>query len=312
MIAGEGMKITEMSARKKSLGDHIFRHFHDDKTPAVNSGEIDFIYQDRSAFQPPLHTHHHYEVLYLHSGSCSYLVGGEIYRLAAGDVLLMNGLTLHRPKAEEGSEYVRSVIHFDHEGIRPFLQTSHSLNVLRPFQEFHHYRLSLCGHDREEVESILAKMSFYFKQQDMVNYNRFRLSLVDLLYFIFTKFENAPAHKGVPSHKEKTVQNIISYLEQNYMHDITLETLQADMHMNKFYLSKLFKEITGTTIFYFLYRHRIKEARKMFMMDQSLSVTEVCYRVGFKHLSHFSRVFKQEVGMSPEAFKKSTANKAVP
>ncbi|RAS75103.1 helix-turn-helix domain-containing protein [Priestia endophytica] len=35
-----------------------------------------------------------------------------------------------------------------------------------------------------------------------------------------------------------------------------------------------------------------------------ISVTEVCFKVGFKHLSHCSRLFKQHVGISPKRFKK--------
>jgi AraC-like DNA-binding protein len=42
----------------------------------------------------------------------------------------------------------------------------------------------------------------------------------------------------------------------------------------------------------------------MFLQDKGISVTTVSYKVGFKHLSHFSRIFKQHVGISPEAFKK--------
>jgi AraC-like DNA-binding protein len=54
----------------------------------------------------------------------------------------------------------------------------------------------------------------------------------------------------------------------------------------------------------FLYEYRINEAKKMFLQDKDISVTTVSYKVGFKHLSHFSRIFKQHVGISPEAFKK--------
>ncbi|RAS83649.1 AraC family transcriptional regulator [Priestia endophytica] len=270
-----------------------------------NPYEIDFIYKDRSSNELSLHTHHRYEVFYFHSGKCNYLVGSNIYMLNPGDILLMNGMTLHSPKVEPENEYVRSVVHFEHEGIKPFLQSLHSLNVLRPFQEFNNYRLSVRGRDKEEVESALEKMSIYFNQKDMINYNRFRLSFLDLLYFIFEKFEHSiSVETEAPNHKERNVQRIITFLENNYTNDITLETLQSHMHMNKFYLSKLFKEITGTTIFNFLYEYRINEAKTMFFIDKSISVTEVCYQVGFKHLSHFSRLFKQQVGISPDTFKK--------
>jgi AraC-like DNA-binding protein len=270
-----------------------------------NPLEIDFIYKDRRANKPPFHTHHRYEVFYFHSGKCTYLIGSNIYMLNPGDIILMNGMTLHCPKIDPDNEYVRSVIHFEHEGIKPFLQPLHSLNILIPFREFNNFRLSLRGHHKDEVESILEKMAKYYNQQDIISYNRFRLSFVELLYFIFEQFQRSITCKTeFPNHKETIVQRIISFLEENYMKDISMETLQSHMHMNKFYLSKIFKQVTGTTIFDFLFQHRINEAKKMFLVNQHISVTEVCYAVGFKHLAHFSRLFKQKVGISPEQFKK--------
>ncbi|WP_342048059.1 AraC family transcriptional regulator [Bacillus sp. OTU530] len=267
--------------------------------------EIDFIYKDQGTNKPSLHTHHRYEVFYFHSGRCNYLIGSNIYVLKPGDMLLMNGMTLHSPKVDPNDQYVRSVVHFEHEGIKPFLQSLHSLNILKPFQEFNNYRISLQGSAKEEVEHILEKMAHYFDQKDTINYNRFRLRFIDLLYFIFEQFQFSTTEKTeVPSNKETSVQRIITYLEQNYTEDITLETLQSYIHINKFYLSKLFKQITGTTIMNFLYEYRINEAKKMFLVDKDISVTNVCYKVGFKHLSHFSRLFKQHVGISPETFKK--------
>jgi hypothetical protein len=138
-----------------------------------NPYEIDFIYKDQRVNKLPLHTHHRYEVFYFHSGKCTYLIGSNIYMLNPGDIILMNGMTLHCPKCDPDNEYVRSVIHFEHEGIKPFLQSLHSLNVLKPFQEYNNYRLSLRGPEKEEAESILEKMAKCFNQQDIISYNRF-------------------------------------------------------------------------------------------------------------------------------------------
>ncbi|WP_240420804.1 helix-turn-helix domain-containing protein [Paenibacillus periandrae] len=49
---------------------------------------------------------------------------------------------------------------------------------------------------------------------------------------------------------------------------------------------------------------RINQARIEFVLDPNVSVTDVCFRVGFKHLAHFSRVFKELVGVTPVQYKK--------
>lgn len=58
------------------------------------------------------HSHDQYEIYYFHEGKCNYLIGDRIYVLEPGDLILMDGMTLHCPKIEKGAKYVRSFIHF--------------------------------------------------------------------------------------------------------------------------------------------------------------------------------------------------------
>jgi len=270
-----------------------------------NPYEIDFIYMDRDRKKPALHTHHRYELFYFHRGRCNYLVGNHIYDLEPGDILLMNGMTLHSPRIDPNFEYVRSVVHFDHESIKPFLQSFHSLNILKPFQEFSHCRLSLQGNKKEEVEQILSRMAQFFERKDRIHYNRFRLHFIDLLYFVYEHYHSVQSEQmEMQDNKENIVQQIITYIEKSYSKDISLDMLETDLYMNKHYLSKLFKQITGKTIMSYLYEYRIKEAQKMFLLNKNMSVTTVCNEVGFKHLSHFSRLFKQYTRMSPDTFRR--------
>ncbi len=109
--------------------------------------------------------------------------------------------------------------------------------------------------------------------------------------------------------KEKNVQNILSYIEDHFADDVNLEKLENEIHLDKHYMSHIFKEVTGTTIFTHLYTRRINQAQLLFLIEEEESVTNVCYRVGFKHLSHFSRVFKKFVGMPPEVFRQTMQKK---
>lgn len=277
------------------------------KKELLNEHEIDFVHEDRRDYKPSLHTHQRYEVFYLHSGTITFLIGSNVYILQPGDILLTNGMTLHRPKVTPGKRYVRSVIHFEQEAIKPFLQMLHSENILLPFEEENHFRISLSDPNKAEMESLLKRMASY-KRDNLIGYNRFKLSFVDLLYFVLELYQlvkETNSEKNVSNQQEENVQQVISYLDKNYMEEITMEVLQAELHINKSYLSKLFKKVTGTTIFNYLYELRIKKAKMLFLMDKEITVTEVAFQVGFKHLSHFSRLFKQHTGVSPEMFKKT-------
>jgi len=107
------------------------------------------------------------------------------------------------------------------------------------------------------------------------------------------------------SERERSVRKIVSFIEHRYAEDITLDQLEKQVYLSKQYLSKIFREATGMTIFDYLQRRRINYAKLLFSLDPASSVTDVCYDVGFKNLSHFSRLFKEQEGVSPEQFKKA-------
>src|SRR5690625_8015306 len=67
------------------------------------------------------HSHPEYEIYFFHSGTCRYLIHNQIYDLEPGDIILMDGLTLHKPNVYLPKEYIRSVLHFSPQLIQKVL-----------------------------------------------------------------------------------------------------------------------------------------------------------------------------------------------
>lgn len=66
-------------------------------------------------------------------------------------------------------------------------------------------------------------------------------------------------------------------------------------------LKRLFKQIFGYSIFNYYQQFRIKEAARLLKEDK-LSVSDVGYQLGFTNLSHFSKVFRDHIGMKPKQY----------
>lgn len=259
-------------------------------------------YLDSGPYMMQLHTHREYEILYFHHGHCTYIIGTHIFVPQPGDLLLLDGKTLHTSNPVPGN-YCRTTIHFDPSYLSTMLNHSILTSAFDPFEKLSNHIIHLKGDTRMEIEQQLKKMDDLFKQNDTASYHRFLLSLLDLLYYIHP-FCLAPDQElSKLSEKEHHVQRLLSYLEQHYASELDLEQLESEMYLNKTYLCKIFKEITGETIFIYLNKLRLNHAKIMFMMDKDISVSEVCYKVGYKHLSHFSRLFKQEFDCTPNQFR---------
>jgi AraC-like DNA-binding protein len=259
------------------------------------------------------HSHDQYEIYYFHEGKCNYLIGDRIYVLEPGDLILMDGMTLHCPKIEKGAKYVRSFIHFDGPHWKTLLGRMQLDHVLQPFVRLRNYRLSLRNETKREFEAMLEDLNKRCACGDDVNRDRTMLAFMDLLVYIYglclQPLEDQPV---LPSRKESTVQRIITFVEEHYTEDLDLDRLEAGLHLSKYYLSKVFKEVTGVTIFAYLYQRRINQAKVLFLMDEDRNVTEVAFQLGFNHASHFSRLFKKQVGCTPEQYRKTLRSQKTP
>jgi len=80
--------------------------------------------------------------------------------------------------------------------------------------------------------------------------------------------------------------------------------LAAHANMSPSTLKRLFRQIFGNSIFSYYQEFRMKEAARLLKEDK-LSVSDVGYQLGFTNLSHFSRVFKDHIGLKPKEYSRS-------
>jgi two-component system response regulator YesN len=98
------------------------------------------------------------------------------------------------------------------------------------------------------------------------------------------------------------VQQALDYIRLHYKEEITLEKTAKEIGITYTYLSKLFKEETGTSFTEYLNQVRIKVSKKF--MDSGESVKEIYSNVGFNNYSYFFKVFKELVGLTPLEYMK--------
>ena len=69
-------------------------------------------------------------------------------------------------------------------------------------------------------------------------------------------------------------------------------------------LKRLFKQVFGNSIFSYYQAFRMQEAARL-LREEKLAVSEVGYRLGFTNLSHFSKVFNEQIGMNPKQYSRT-------
>ncbi|MBQ9967864.1 MAG: helix-turn-helix domain-containing protein [Oscillospiraceae bacterium] len=102
------------------------------------------------------------------------------------------------------------------------------------------------------------------------------------------------------------IQHILDYIQSAYMHPITVESLAAQVGLDRSYLSRLFKQKTGQTLQAYLQLVRIYQAKTLLI--QGCSVKEATYQCGFGDVKNFHKVFLRHEGLTPNQWKKCVRN----
>ena len=113
----------------------------------------------------------------------------------------------------------------------------------------------------------------------------------------------APENTKVKSRKKLELDSIKLYLDEHYTEHISLDELASKFYMNKFYMTKIFKETYGTTINNYLISKRITKAKQLLRFTD-MTIDEIGNAIGMDGANYFCRMFKKIEGISPNTYKK--------
>ena len=104
--------------------------------------------------------------------------------------------------------------------------------------------------------------------------------------------------------RNETVEQICAYISANYQQKFSLTEVAARFYISPYYLSRLFRRVTGQSIVDYINGRRIEAAQRL-LETTDLSISAVAERTGFASAAHFRRVFREEMGVGPLQYRKS-------
>jgi len=92
------------------------------------------------------------------------------------------------------------------------------------------------------------------------------------------------------------------FIAEHYSEPLSLEQVAQAVNTSSFYFCKMFKRITGLNFTEYVSRVRIERAKNL-LLNPNLRISEIAFEVGFQSLTHFNRVFRKMVGLSPTDYR---------
>lgn len=93
-----------------------------------------------------------------------------------------------------------------------------------------------------------------------------------------------------------------AFIDHHYDTPITLERVSQEAAFSPCHFLRLFRAVYRQTPHQYLRQRRIQRAKEL-LKSSDLSVTEVCFEVGFDSLGSFSTLFRNVVGLSPSEYR---------
>ncbi len=103
----------------------------------------------------------------------------------------------------------------------------------------------------------------------------------------------------------KRLHQARDFIDASYNNKLNLSEMAGVARLSRHHFLRTFKAAFGTTPHQYLTRRRLQEARWR-LIQSNLSMTQICYEVGFENHSSFSRLFKQAYHCSPSQYRIAT------
>ena len=238
------------------------------------------------------HLHHHIEFFLLLDGHSRATVDTDTYDVLPGDLLMVFPNQIHRYEEIKRERYILFIINPD---LMPEFDTVFSRGVPR----------SAVIKNAMGDPSILPLLQLLAEQYEHPPQHYRELSLKGTLLALFSRLLAHLELTEPCAQDSRAVRAIVDYCARNYTPpSLSLEMLERDLHLSRFYISHLFSEKMNIGFNDYVNSLRISGACRL-LQQTDLSITAVSERSGFNTCRTFNRSFAKLLGVSPSEYRRA-------
>ena len=270
----------------------------------MNSSDFEiFHYLDPSTRHMEAHYHDFYELFFFIDGDIDYWIGGSLYHIAPGDIVLIQPSELHKPvPTTEIDRYERIVLWIN----KNYLSDMANGILAECFDKekpTHNKVLRLSHDNRVRLFSLAHQLCEEYYGKEFAG----EVQAYSLLLQILVQI-NRLTHSNSPVDNEKfstptLISEILTYIDEHFTEKLTLDAVANRFFVSKYYLSHEFKNAVNTSLYRYILMKRLNTAYTL--LSEGTPAQEACTLCGFGNYTVFFRAFKAEFGINPSNCGKS-------
>jgi AraC-like DNA-binding protein len=261
---------------------------------------------DKLAFDAPYHFHEEYELTCVIKGSGKRYVGSHMDDFVSGDLVLLGPNLPHCWKLEAGEilpeEATAIVIQFNDAFLGDdFFNKFELQHIKKLFQK------SGCGilfhsDTQEEVKNLLLNLV------DEKSNFRILINLLEVLQRMASSDEYIllDQHRVIAARslaERERINPVLAYLVENFRKQVSLDAAASIANMTTNAFCKYFKKVTRKTFMETIIEYRLNYAIQQ-LVQTDKPISEIAFESGFGDVSHFYKMFKTKMNLSPLNYRK--------
>ncbi len=291
-----------------------------------NEGKVAFVECIKNGSLDDIHIQGNcFLLIILTKGKLTFEVGGEKITATAPSFLCFDETEDPRLVSKSKAQYTCVYFHPKFLNINMTFEllrsnkygdiaTTHDMFLLKPFID----KAYVIPIVQTQVESITVAADYMMRelkeQRDWYWSCRGRsyfMEIIIALERMYGLIGYGLTHQNsdnAPVIQNPKLRNAVLYIEGHYGEEITLADIATNAGVNHTTLTALIKEELGCTAIEYLMQYRIAVSKKQLAFTD-VPIKDIADLVGFKTVQHFNRVFKQQTGTTPAAFRKLAVQK---
>lgn len=243
-------------------------------------------------------------ILYYFVHGCGNIkIEGKQYKIKSGDIVILNPKEIFCCSVEPNIYHERIVLHFSLNLFKSFPKNCDLLYA--PFLKRKKGHLNHIP--AETVRKYLLDLGLKTILEIVQSENEAKevLALCEItktLSKLFNIYENYDNKNTINLTENTFINDILAYLNAHYKEDLTIDSIAKEFKIDKSYLSHLFKEYVGTSLWNYIIFRRISCFNEI--VSREKSIEEASRLSGFNNYSNFFRLYKKHTGITPMEYKK--------
>ncbi len=255
------------------------------------------------------HKHDYLEMMFVYSGSIKQEIEGKKLVIVKGEIILLDMNVEHSIEAANENDIAINILikkeFFDWIFMSQIAYNDLISNFIvqalygkNEFKQYIHFKTS--ENDKVYEFMIQILMEYYDKKNGMETAIR---AYVMLLFNELLRNYQESLDSEIVYQIDSTISTeILSYINSHYK-DITLKDMADHFNYNPDYIGKLVKKIIGRNLTELVKEKKIKQAEYL-LLNTKMSVSDVVAEIGYSNVSYFYRQFKEQVGITPDEYRR--------